>query len=108
MHKWIPDSSRECSDEDLGPSLEDINIENTNYGDSTYALPQVLGNSTKADGSVGTNTRLFVIRSTRQELEKFSVNGSITELIDNRQDGLDGLFSDDRSDIGKTRGLCIC
>lgn len=70
-------------------------------------MPNVFGNSTKTDGCVGTDTRLLIIRSTRQELEKFSVNNSITEFINDRQDGLDGLLSDNRSHIGKARSLEI-
>lgn len=70
-----------------------------------YTLAQILGNSAKANSCVGTDARLFVIGGACQEFEQFAVNNPITELVDNGQDSLDGLLSNDGRNVGEAGSL---
>ena len=70
-----------------------------------YTLPQVLGNSAKANGCVGTDAGLFIIGGPCQEFEQLAINNPITELVDNGQDSLDGLLSNDGGNISETGSL---
>lgn len=71
----------------------------------TYTLSQVLRNPTKTDGCVGSDARLLVISSARQKLEQFSIDNSITEFVNDRQDSLDRLLADYGGNIGETGRL---
>lgn len=70
-----------------------------------YTVAQILGNSAEADSCVGTDARLFVIGGACQVFEQFAVNNPITELVDDGQDSLDGLLSNDGRNVGEAGSL---
>jgi hypothetical protein len=72
-----------------------------------YTLPQILSNLSQTNGSICPDTRLLIVGCPCQKLEQVSINSTVTQLVDYRKHSFDGLFSDNRCDIGETRSLEI-
>lgn len=106
MNKRITDRSGECRNKHLGTGLAKVLAAwSTIEKGFAYTLPQVLSDAAKAYCSICPNPRLFVISGTGKELQKFAIHDPIVKFVDDREDSLDCLLSDNRCNIGETRSL---
>lgn len=74
-------------------------------GRATHALSEVLSYLAQADCGICTDSRLLIIGGTCEELEQITVDDTVAELVDDWQNSLDRLLSDDGCGISEAGGL---
>lgn len=68
-------------------------------------MPEVLSYLAQADCGICTDSWLLIVGGTCEELEQVTVDDTVAELVDNWQNSLDRLLSDDGCGVGEAGGL---